>query len=252
MCCFFICVHWFDRLFSAYARSTWCQSTKLTWSPPCCSLAGHSLSLHLEVRWWKSGFGDYLVGWWPLHPPWEPMQSHPLSPLQTHTLHYNTFQSHHRSVLAHPHLLLSGHSKAIQSFAPGRRHHLDVFLFHLGMGVTSSTVTKTLQTHLGCRASAGEAGSAVQWGDTGWSPCHSRGSQPTTALWDVSMDANERAQRVRESCSSSGRAHTETDSQPEERETRCCWHYRERESKGRTFIGHLKWFSASVTGSYQC
>lgn len=128
MCCFFICVHWFDRLFSAYARSTWCQSTKLTWSPPCCSLAGHSLSLHLEVRWWKSGFGDYLVGWWPLHPPWEPMQSHPLSPLQTHTLHYNTFQSHHRSVLAHPHLLLSGHSKAIQSFAPGRRHHLDVFV----------------------------------------------------------------------------------------------------------------------------
>lgn len=100
--------------------------------------------------------------------------------------------------------------------------------------ITSKTVTKTPHTHLGCRASGGEAGSAARWGDTGWSRFHNKGSQPTRALWDASVDADERAQRVRGSCSSSGRAHTETDSQPGERETRCCWHYREREREGRT------------------
>lgn len=85
---------------------------------------------------------------------------------------------------------------------------------------------KILHFHLGCRASVGEASSAARWADTGWGPFHNRGSQPTTEFWDVWVDANERARRAMGLHFSWGRAHTETDSRPEEREMWCCWHYR--------------------------
>lgn len=94
-----------------------------------------------------------------------------------------------------------------------------------------TSVAKALHSHPGCPASGGEASIVVQWAGTGWGQFRNRGFQPARALWDVSTNADGRAQRVRESCSSSGRAHTETDSQPEERETRCCWHYEREEAE---------------------
>lgn len=95
-------------------------------------------------------------------------------------------------------------------------------------------------THPGCRASAGGAGSAARWGGTGWSRSHSRGSQPTTAPWGGSEVAGGTARRAMRSCSSSGRAHTETGSRPEERETRCSWRCRVEKA-------HLRWLSISIT-----
>lgn len=67
---------------------------------------------------------------------------------QTHRFHCKTFQSHHRNASAHPRLLSHIKAKEVSLF------------FHLG--IAFKTVTKTLQAHLGCRASAGEASSAVR------------------------------------------------------------------------------------------
>lgn len=81
-------------------------------------------------------------------------------------------------------------------------------------------------SHLGYQVSGGEAGSAAQWADTGCNQIRNRGFLPTTALWDVSKDADEKAQRETESCSSSGTAHSDTGKLTERRGMWCCWHCR--------------------------
>lgn len=100
--------------------------------------------------------------------------------------------------------------------------------------------------YLDCPVSEGEAGSGEPWGDSGLGRLRSMGSQPARAPGDASAGADNTALRVRESCSSSGRVHLETGSQPEETETRCSWRCREKSQSGMMFCRYC------VTVSCHC
>lgn len=89
---------------------------------------------------------------------------------------------------------------------------------------TATEEDKEDKSHPGCPTCGDEAGCAALSSDTCWTRFRNRDFQPTRALSDVSTAADVRAQRGKESCSSTDKAHTETDIGPEEPEMRCCWH----------------------------